>query len=191
MWQWVLYEVVCELLESEDCYLHLYHPYNVLRMWLCSKWPVNVYDTIYRPLCYWVFGCWWFGWLEWMLGCLNWFASCWLMVVMGWKCCIGEWLYICSVMNCHWFWLFSNFLSRFLLDCYCRYRPLVSGFAGWLKLIVIKNPCKTGVLWICWNNLWARYWRLSGKCVIFGFFAADTATKQPKWLIRKCRSTAL
>ena len=30
-----------------------------------------------------------------------------------------------------------------------------------------------------------------GKCVIFGFFAADTATKQPKWLFCKCYSTAL
>ena len=45
--------------------------------------------------------------------------------------------------------LCSNFIHRFLLGCYCRYRPLVSGFVGYLKLIEIKNPCKTEVLWIC------------------------------------------
>ncbi len=118
-------------------------------------------------------------------------ADRWCLMEMGWKCCIGEWLYMCFVMNCRWFWLFSNFLSGFLLACYCCYRPLVSGFVGYLKLIVIKNPCKTVVLWICWNYLWDRCWRLVGKCVIFGFFAADTATKQPKWLIWKCHSTAL
>ena len=95
------------------------------------------------------------------------------------------------VMNCRWFWLFSNFLSGFLLACCCCYKSLESGFAGCLKLIVIKNPCKTEVLWICWSYLWDRCWRLVGKCVIFGFFAADTATKQPKWLFCKCRSTAL
>ena len=124
---------------------------------------------------------------------------CWLLIDSVWWCLMVmvrkhwfiAWSFIGFVMNCHWFWLFSNFLSRFLLDCYCRYRPLVSGFAGWLKLIVIKNPCKTWVLWICWNYLWGRCWRLVGKCVIFGFFAADTATKQPKWLFCKCRSTAL
>ena len=132
-------------------------------------------------------------WLEWILGCLNWFASCWLEVFDGDG---AETLVYCvefmdSVMNCLWFWLCSNFLSGFSLACCGCYRPLVSGFAGCLKLIEIKNPCKTEVLWICWNNLWARCWRLSGKCVIFGFFAADTATKQPKWLVRKCRSTAL
>ena len=41
---------------------------------------------------------------------------------------------------------FSNFMRRFLL-AYCScYRPLVSGFTGCLKLIAIKNPCKTGLL---------------------------------------------
>ena len=150
-------------------------------------------DMIYRPLCYWLFGCRWFcDWNEFWVA-LNWFASCWLIVLDGDGVEMLYWwvVFMCFVMNCRWFWLFSNFLSGFLLDCYCRYRPLVSGFVGLLKLIVIKNPCKTGVLWICWNYLWDRCWRLVGKCVIFGFFAADTATKQPKWLIRKCRSTAL
>ena len=44
---------------------------------------------------------------------------------------------------------FLNFLRRFLLGFGCCYRPLVSGFAGWLKLIAIKTPCKTAVLCIC------------------------------------------
>ena len=44
---------------------------------------------------------------------------------------------------------FSNFIRRSLLAFCCCYRPLVSGFTGCLKLIVIKNPCKTVVLWIC------------------------------------------
>ena len=95
------------------------------------------------------------------------------------------------VMNCLWFWLCSNFLSGFLLGCCCCYRPLVSGSAMALKLFEIKIPFKTAILWVCWNYLWCRCWRLFGKCVRFGFFAADTATKQPKWLIRKCYSTAL
>ena len=148
---------------------------------------------IYRPLCYWLFGCRWFcDWNEFWVA-LNWFASCWLMVFDGdgvemlywWK------VFLDFLMSCHWFWLCSNFLRGFSLACCGCYRPLVSGFAGCLKLIAIKNPCKTEVLWICWNYLWDRCWRLMGKCVIFGFFAADTATKQPKWLVRKCRSTAL
>ena len=132
-------------------------------------------------------------WLEWSLGCLNCFASCWLIVVDGDGVEMLYWwvAFMCFVMNCRWFWLFLNFLHGFSLGYCCRYRPLVSGFAGWLKLIVIKNPCKTVVLWICWNYLWDRCWRLVGKCVIFGFFAADTATKQPKWLIWKCHGTAL
>ena len=131
-------------------------------------------------------------WLEWILGCLSWFASYWLMVFDGDGAEMLYWLviFIGFVMNCRWFWLFSNFPSGFFACC-CCYRPLVSGFAGCLKLIEIKNPCKTEVLWICWNYLWGRCWRVEGKCVIFGFFAADTATKQPKWLVRKCRSTAL
>ena len=160
-------------------------------MGLSIKRPVNVYCTIYRPLV------WYF--IYWMVlaicinfDCLNWFGY---LVSGDWS-----WLggnaglvssFLDSVMNCLWFWLCSNFLSRFSFACCCCYKPLVSGFAGWLKLIVIKNPCKTRVLQICWNNLWYRCWRLMGKCVIFGFFAADTATKQPKWLVRKCRSTAL
>ena len=132
-------------------------------------------------------------WLEWILGCLSWFASYWLMVFDGDGAEMLYWrvIFMCFVMNYRWFWLCSNFIRRFLLGCCCRSMPLVSGFAGRLKLIAIKNPCKTGVLWICWNYLWDRCWRLMGKCVIFGFFAADTATKQPKWLVRKCRSTAL
>ena len=28
-----------------------------MQMWLFTKRPVNVCDTIYRPLCYWMFGC--------------------------------------------------------------------------------------------------------------------------------------
>ena len=118
-------------------------------------------------------------------------ADWWCLMAIVRKDCIGEWSFMDFVMNCCWFWFFCNFLSRFLHGCCGCYRPLVSGFAGWLKLIVIKNLCKTVLLWICWNNLCARCWRVEGKCVIFGFFAADTATKQPKWLIRKCRSTAL
>ena len=121
------------------------------------------------------------------------FELVWLVVfdrdwveILSWKV-----VFMCFVMCCRWFWLFSNFLSRFLLGCYGCYRPLEGGFAVCVKLISIKNLCKTVLLWICWNNLCARCWRLVGKCVIFGFFAADTATKQPKWLIRKCRSTAL
>ena len=132
-------------------------------------------------------------WLEWILGCLNWFAGCWSVVfdADGVEMLYWWMVFLHFLMNCRWFGLYSNFIRRFLL-AYCGcYRPLVSGFAGCLKLIVIKNPCKTGVLWIFWNYLWGRCWRLVGKCVIFGFFAADTATKQPKWLIWKCHSTAL
>ena len=127
------------------------------------------------------------------LSCLNWFAGCWLIVLGGDGAEMLYWwmVFLDFLMSCHWFWLCSNFLSGFSLACSYCCRLLVSGFAGWLKLIAIKNPCKTGVLWICWNYLWGRCWRLVGKCVIFGFFAADTATKQPKWLLRKCRSTAL
>ena len=154
-------------------------------------------DTIYRPLCCWVFGCaGGFGdWNGFRVGWAGLLAadSWWLIEFDGDGVEILYWrvVFMCFVMNCRWFWLCSNFLSRFLL-AYCScYRPLVSGFAGRLKLIAIKNPCKTGVLWICWNYLWDRCWRLMGKCVIFGFFAADTATKQPKWLVRKCYSTAL
>ena len=132
-------------------------------------------------------------WLEWILDCLNWFASCWLVVFDGDGVEMLYWwmVFMDSVMNCLWFWLCSNFLRGFLLACCGCYRPLVSGFTGYLKLNAIKNPCKTEVLWICWNYLWGRCWRIEGKCVIFGFFAADTATKQPKWLFCKCRSTAL
>ena len=158
------------------------------------KRPVNVCDTIYRPLCYWLFGCaggfcdWNGFWVVWTdLSAADW--RC--LMAMVRKCWFIAWSFMDSVMNCLWFWLCSNFLSRFSFACCCCYKPLVSGFAGCLKLIVIKNPCKTGVLWICWNYLWDRCWRLVGKCVIFGFFAADTATKQPKWLFCKCRSTAL
>ena len=116
--------------------------------------------------------------------------SWWLMEMVR-KHWFIAWSFMDSVMNYRWFWLCLNFIHRFSLACCGCYRLLVSGFAGCLKLIAIKNPCKTGVLWICWNYLWDRCWRLMGKCVIFGFFAADTATKQPKWLVRKCRSTAL
>ena len=94
------------------------------------------------------------------------------------------------VMNCRWFWHFQTFSAVFLLGWGC-YRPLVSWFAECSRLDEIKTPCKTVVLWICWNYLWCRCWRLVGKCVRFGFFAADTATKQPKWLFCKCYSTVL
>ena len=118
-------------------------------------------------------------------------ADWWCLMVMMRKHWFIAWSFIGFVMNYRWFWLCSNFLSGFSLACCDCYRPLVSGFVGRLKLIAIKNPCKTEVLWFCWNYLWGRCWRVEGKCVIFGFFAADTATKQPKWLVRKCRSTAL
>ena len=134
-----------------------------------------------------VFGCLRFGWLEWIK---LFELICWLLID-GAEMLYWWVVFMDSVMNCHWFWLCSNFFRGFLLACCGCYRPLVSGFAGCLKLIAIKNPCKTEVLWICWNYLWGRCWRVEGKCVIFGFFAADTATKQPKWLFCKCRSTAL
>ena len=138
-------------------------------------------------LCWWI--CDWNGfWVVWtdLLA-----ADRWCLMEMGWKCCIGErffWIFWWAATD---FGFVQTFFRRFLLNCCYRYRSLVSGFAGCLKLNAIKNPCKTVVLWICWNYLWDRCWRLMGKCVIFGFFAADTATKQPKWLVRKCYSTAL
>ena len=161
-------------------------------MWLFIKRPVNVWHDLQAALLLSVWLCWWL--CDWNgLGCLNWFASCWLIVFDGDGAEIlvyyVEFYGFCDELPL--ILTFSNFMRRFLL-AYCScYRPLVSGFTGCLKLIAIKNPCKTGVLWICWNYLWDRCWRLVGKCVIFGFFAADTATKQPKWLLRKCRSTAL
>ena len=113
------------------------------------------------------------------------------LVVTGEKCRCSEQVFVGMVMNFSQFVDFWGFLHWVLVDWDCYYRLLVSGFTGWLKLIAIKTPCKTVVLWNCWNKLCGRCWRYAGKCVRFGFFAADTATKQPKWLFCKCYSTAL
>jgi hypothetical protein len=70
-------------------------------------------------------------------------------MVMGWKWCIGERFYgFCDELPLI-LALFKLSSAGFRLLASCCYRPLVSGFAGCLKLIAIKNPCKTGVLWIC------------------------------------------
>ena len=169
-----------------------YSVWHYLSQRILIKRPVNVLSAFTgRFVVVWL--CWWFcDWNRfWVV--LNWFASCWLVVFGrgGVEMLLWRMVFMDFVMNCLWFWFFCNFLSCFLLGCCGCYRPLKGGFTGWLKLIAIKNLFKTVLLWICWNNLWARCWRLVGKCVIFGFFAADTATKQPKWLIRKCRSTVL
>ena len=53
------------------------------------KRPANVYCSIYRPLCYWVFGL--SGLVVGMdLGRLNGFAW-WCLMVLEQKYCVGEW----------------------------------------------------------------------------------------------------
>ena len=149
--------------------------YYVLRMWLCSKRPVNVQITFIGRL---VIGClladglgvWNECWVVWpnLLGGIWWWWSGNTVLVSGFYGYCDELSLIL---------VFSNFIRRSLLAFCCCYTPLLSWFGVCLKWVVIKNPCKTEVLWICWNYLWDRCWRLSGKCVRFGFFAADTATK--------------
>ena len=74
----------------------------VLEVWLFTRRPVNVCDTIYRSLCYWL--CWWFCdwngfWVVWAdLLAADW--RCLMMIVR--KCCFDKWDLMEFVMSYLW-----------------------------------------------------------------------------------------
>ena len=96
---------------------------------------------------------------------------------------------ICAISGFNF--TFIQYTASYSWCFYCVAVNVLVSFTRFLKLFLIKILCKTIISSNIWNLFAVGCWRVVGKCVRFGFFAADTATKQPLRLLVKCRSTAL